>query len=49
MIPEIKQIIRSVTVEECNHIARKVLTMDSQRQIKNFIRDAATKALPEAF
>lgn len=49
MIPEIKQIIRSVTIEECNLLARKTATMDSQRQIKNYIRDAAIKILPEAF
>jgi phosphotransferase system enzyme I (PtsI) len=49
MIPEIKQIIRSVTIKECNHLARKVATMDSQRQIKNYLRDAATRILPEAF
>jgi len=49
MIPEIKQIIRSVTVEQCNHLARKIATMDSQRQIKNYLRDAAMKVLPEAF
>ena len=49
MIPEIKQIIRSVAIEECNHLARRVAVMDSQRQIKNYIRDAATRILPEAF
>ncbi|AQT68879.1 Phosphoenolpyruvate-protein phosphotransferase [Anaerohalosphaera lusitana] len=49
MIPEIKQIVRSVTIEECNYLARKVATMDSPRQIKNFLRDSATKILPEAF
>jgi phosphotransferase system enzyme I (PtsI) len=49
MIPEIKQVIRSVTIKECNHLARKVATMDSQRQIKNYLRDAATKIIPEAF
>ena len=49
MIPEIKQIIRSVTIEECNYLARKVATMDSQRQIKNLLRDAAMKIMPEAF
>ena len=49
MIPEIKQIVRSVTIKECNHLARKVATMDSQRQIKNYLRDAATRILPEAF
>jgi phosphoenolpyruvate-protein phosphotransferase (PTS system enzyme I) len=49
MIPEVKQIIRSVTIEECNFLARKVGAMDSQRQIKNYIRDAAMKIMPEAF
>lgn len=49
MIPEVKQIIRSVTIEECNNLARKVATMDSQRQIKNYLRDTAIKILPEAF
>ena len=49
MIPEVKQIIRSVTIEECNRLARKVATMDSCRQIKNYIRDAASKILPETF
>ena len=49
MIPEIKQIIRSVTIEDCNNIARKVLGMNSERQISNFLRDAARKVLPEAF
>ena len=49
MLPEIKQMIRSVTIEECNHLARRVSAMDSQRQIKNYLRDAAMKILPEAF
>ena len=49
MIPEVKQIIRSVTMEECNKVARKVLGMNSERQISSFLRDAARKILPEAF
>jgi len=49
MIPEIKQIIRSVTMEYCNNVARKVLGMDSERQISAYLRDAARKILPEAF
>ena len=49
MIPEIKQVIRSVTMEECNKVARKVLGMNSERQISSFLRDAARKILPEAF
>ena len=49
MIPEIKQVIRSVTIADCNQLARKVMNMDSQRQIKNYLRDTAMKILPEAF
>ena len=49
MIPEIKQMIRSVTVEDCNNVARKVLGMNSERQISNYLRAAARKILPEAF
>ncbi|MEN6428016.1 MAG: phosphoenolpyruvate--protein phosphotransferase [Phycisphaerales bacterium] len=49
MIPEIKQVIRSVTMEDCNHLAREVLAMNSERQISGYLRSAARKILPEAF
>jgi phosphotransferase system enzyme I (PtsI) len=49
MLPEIKQIIRSVTIEECSRVARKVLSMNSERQISSFLRNAARKILPEVF
>jgi len=49
MIPEIKQIIRSVTIEDCNSIARKILGMNSERQVSSYLRDAARKVLPETF
>ncbi len=49
MIPEIKQIVRSVTIEDCNNIARKILGMNSERQITNYLRDVTRKTLPEAF
>jgi phosphotransferase system enzyme I (PtsI) len=47
MIPEIKKVIRSVNIEECNALARRVATLDSQRQIKNLLRDATAQVLPE--
>jgi phosphotransferase system enzyme I (PtsI) len=49
MIPEIKQVIRSVTLEDCNHLTREVLAMNSERQISSYLRSAARKILPEAF
>ncbi len=49
IIPEVKKVIRSVTIEECNNLARAVAAMDSARQIKNYLRDTATRILPETF
>jgi phosphotransferase system enzyme I (PtsI) len=49
MIPEIKQIIRTVNIDDCNDIARTILSMNSERQISNFLRDSARKIIPEAF
>ncbi len=49
MIPEIKQIIRSVTMAECNKVARKALGMNSERQITSFLRGTARDLIPEAY
>jgi phosphotransferase system enzyme I (PtsI) len=49
MIPEVKKIVRSVSIEQCGRLARRVATLDSSRQIKNVLRDAASKILPENF
>ena len=49
MIPEIKQIIRSVTMDDCNKVARKVLTMHSERHISSYLRNATHKIFPEVF
>jgi phosphotransferase system enzyme I (PtsI) len=49
LIPEVKQIIRCVTLEDCNILTRKVLGMNSERQISSYLRNAARKVLPEAF
>ncbi len=46
-IPEIKQIIRKVTVAHAQKVARKVLTMESDREIYNYLRDELRKILPE--
>ena len=49
MMPEIKQIIRSVTLQDCNNLARKILGMNSERQISSYLRNAVRKILPETF
>ena len=49
MIPEVKQVIRSVTIEECNDVARKVMSMNSGRLISSFLRGNAKELIPETF
>mgnify|MGYP005854230883 CR=1 FL=1 len=48
-IPEIKKIIRTVTIEQCQRVARKALTFDSNREVVNYLRDETSKLLPELF
>ncbi len=49
MMPEIKQIVRSVSIEDCNNVVRKILGMNSERQISNYLRNATRKILPAVF
>jgi phosphoenolpyruvate-protein phosphotransferase (PTS system enzyme I) len=49
MIPEVKQIIRSVKIEDCNKIARKVLGMNTQRHIASYLHSATRQVIPESF
>jgi len=48
MIPEVKQMIRSVTIEDCNIVARKVLGLPTERQVNSFLRSTAREVIPEA-
>ncbi len=48
-IPRIKRLIRSVTVGQCERVARKVLTFDSDAEVAAYLRDRARKIVPEAF
>ncbi|MBT3198751.1 MAG: phosphoenolpyruvate--protein phosphotransferase [Phycisphaerales bacterium] len=48
-IPEIKQLIRSVTMEQAAKVARRVMTFDGDQEILNYIRVATRKVLPDAY
>ncbi|MBI1371169.1 MAG: phosphoenolpyruvate--protein phosphotransferase [Phycisphaera sp.] len=48
-IPEIKQLIRSVTMRDCQRVARRVASYDSERQVINYLREETRKVIPEAF
>ncbi len=46
-IPEIKQIIRKVTLKHAQEVARRILRLESDREIYNYLRDEMLKILPE--
>ena len=46
-VPEIKKICRSVTIEQCEVISQKVMTLEGAREIKNYLREELHKVVPE--
>ncbi|MEX2215262.1 MAG: phosphoenolpyruvate--protein phosphotransferase [Phycisphaeraceae bacterium] len=48
-IPEVKKLIRSVSVGQCKRLARKAMSFDSDREVLKYLRDETRKILPEAF
>lgn len=48
-IPQLKRLVRSVTMVQCERIARRALSFDSDVSVAAFLRDQARKIIPEAF
>jgi phosphoenolpyruvate-protein phosphotransferase (PTS system enzyme I) len=48
-IPQLKRFVRSVTIKQCQRVAREVLSLDSDVQVSALLRDRARKIVPEAF
>lgn len=48
-IPEIKKIIRSVSIDHCQRVARKVSGFDSDREVLNYLRGELNKVAPDTF
>jgi phosphotransferase system enzyme I (PtsI) len=46
-IPEIKKIIRSVTIEEATQVARQALRLDTARDVNHYLREQTRRILPE--
>ena len=38
ILPEVKQVIRSVSIAECEELAEKVMTFDNHREIHNYLK-----------
>jgi phosphotransferase system enzyme I (PtsI) len=48
-IPEVKKVIRSVNMTDCQKIARRVMSFENSQQILNYLRDETRKVIPEAY
>ncbi len=46
-IPEIKKIIRSITIEEANEVSREALRLETARDVNNYLREKTRRILPE--
>jgi phosphotransferase system enzyme I (PtsI) len=44
---EVKKVCRSVTIAQCQAVARRALEMDGAREIKSYLREELKKAVPE--
>ena len=47
ILPEIKKIVRSVHYTECKHLAERVLTMDTEDEIKSYLRTLMQLKFPD--
>ncbi len=46
-IPEVKKIIRSVSLRQCQRVARRCMSFESEREVTNFLREEIRRILPE--
>jgi len=46
-IPEIKKIIRSVTLDEAKQVAHEVMCLETARDVNNYLREQTRRILPE--
>jgi phosphotransferase system enzyme I (PtsI) len=46
-IPEVKQVVRRVSMAACQRVAERALELESARDVRTFLKEELTKALPE--
>jgi phosphotransferase system enzyme I (PtsI) len=49
MIPEIKRVIRSVSLEDCRTVAREALALEHERDITAYLSERVRTIVPQAF
>ncbi len=48
-IPPIKRLIRSLSIPQCERIAKKAISLDSETEASAYLRDRTRKLVPQAF
>ncbi|MEN1679095.1 MAG: phosphoenolpyruvate--protein phosphotransferase [Planctomycetota bacterium] len=46
-VPEVKRVCRSVSLDQCRRVAEHVLTLESARDVKTYLREELSKVLPD--
>ena len=48
-IPPIKRLIRNLSIPQCERLAKKAISLDSEAEASAYLRDRTRKLVPEAF
>jgi len=48
-LPPLKRLVRKVSTQQCERIAKKAISLDSDAAVAAFVRDQARKIIPEVF
>jgi phosphotransferase system enzyme I (PtsI) len=46
-IPEIKQVCRRISLPNCQRVAARALELESARDVKTYLKEELSRALPE--
>ena len=46
-VPEVKKICRSVTLDQCREVANYAMSLESPRDVKNYLKEELKKIVPE--
>ncbi len=46
-IPEVKQVVRRVSMATCERVAKRALELESARDVRTYLKEELTRALPE--
>ena len=48
-LPLLKRMVRKVSIQQCERVAKKAGSLDSDAAVAAFVRDQARKIIPEVF